>query len=83
MLPQKKSIEKAIEMAKKPHKSALQKLSMVLRKIGKTKEEVLMNTKTSIVKAKEAVALDVSDGDSWYVLGNAHLAHFFFDWHFL
>jgi len=50
---------------------------MVLRKLGKSEEEVLANTKTSIVKAKEAVALDVSDGDSWYVLGNAHLAHFF------
>lgn len=27
--------------------------------------------------AKEAVALDMTSGDSWYILGNAYIASFF------
>jgi hypothetical protein len=74
----------------KPDKVALQKLSMVLRKLGDTDEEKVANTRLSIEKAKLAVALDVRDGDSWCtfflilpnlndldVLGNSHLTHFF------
>lgn len=35
------------------------------------------NTEDSATIARDAVALDLGDGDSWYVLGNAQLAVFF------
>lgn len=35
------------------------------------------NVEESVVQAKQAVALDVKDGESWYVLGNAYLCKFF------
>jgi hypothetical protein len=31
------------------------------------------NVEESVREAKRAVALDVKDGESWYVLGNAYL----------
>ena len=34
-------------------------------------------TQESLRLAKEAVALDVGNGTSWYVLGNAYVASFF------
>jgi len=30
-----------------------------------------------VIVAKEALNLDLNDGDSWYVLGNAYLSNFF------
>ena len=35
------------------------------------------NVKESLDLANKAVMLDMTDGYSWYVLGNAHLTHFF------
>ncbi len=34
------------------------------------------NLKESVARAKEAIQLDMSDGESWYVLGNAYLSHY-------
>ena len=61
----------------KINKVSLRNLSMVLRQFGKTEEEKLEHVSSSVIKAREAVQLDVSDGTSWFVLGNAYLAQFF------
>lgn len=59
-----------------PNKVLLRKLSMVTRLLGgeEAKESA---TKESLQLAKQAVALDLTDGYSWYVLGNSHLSNFF------
>jgi len=60
------------------NKVSLRSLSMVLRQLPTAKtEEKVANIEDSLVKGKEAVALDTSDGLSWSVLGNAYFAHFF------
>ncbi|GBG73880.1 hypothetical protein CBR_g17592 [Chara braunii] len=41
-----------------------------------TPEEVEL-VKSSVQHAKDAVSLDVKDGNSWYTLGNAYLTQFF------
>lgn len=40
-------------------------------------EDRKKNYQDSIKLAKKAIALDMSDSQSWYVLGNAHLTNFF------
>ncbi|ETV86675.1 hypothetical protein, variant 1 [Aphanomyces astaci] len=60
-----------------PSKHALRSLSMLLRKMGTKPEEKSHNIKTSIVHAKQALNMDIQDGESWYVMGNAYLALFF------
>ncbi|XP_065828277.1 tetratricopeptide repeat protein 5-like [Oscarella lobularis] len=57
-------------------KVALRNLSMVLRQLSEG-EERSKNILLSVERAKEAIALDVTDGMSWYVLGNAYLSLFF------
>ena len=59
------------------NKVSLRNLSMVLRQFGNTREEKLKNINDSVTKAKEAIQLDVKDGTSWFILGNAYLAQFF------
>lgn len=59
------------------NKISLRNLSMVLRQFGNSREEKLQNINESVLKAKEAINLDISDGTSWFVLGNAYLAQFF------
>jgi tetratricopeptide (TPR) repeat protein len=64
-----------------PNKVSLRKLSMVSRFIGNP-EERASNVLESVKLAKEAIRLDLSDGESWCniysdVLGNAHLTNFF------
>jgi len=73
----KQSFENAIKHSEKPNKVALQQLSMALRHIPSDEEfDPEKNLRLAIVKAKEAIALDFADGDSWYFLGNAHLTLF-------
>jgi len=60
-----------------PDKVALRNLSMVLRQCGKTSQERIKMTEESVEKAKEAIQLDVKDGISWFILGNAYLSLFF------
>ena len=64
--------------------NALRNLSMVLRQIVKSpngepldESELKKNYQLSISLANKAIALDMSDSQSWYCLGNAHLTHFF------
>lgn len=61
----------------KPNAASLRQLSMLMRQMGDTPQERLANIKESVAKAKEAVAVDVTDPKSWYVLGNAYLSTFF------
>uniref|UniRef100_X1Z148 Tetratricopeptide repeat protein 5 OB fold domain-containing protein n=1 Tax=Capitella teleta TaxID=283909 RepID=X1Z148_CAPTE len=59
-------------------KVALRNLSMVLRQIkGGTQEERVTRIEESVDKAKEAVKLDIKDGASWLILGNAYFSLFF------
>lgn len=59
-------------------KRALRCLSMVIRKVPfQNDKEKLEALEESIQYAKKAVALDLKDSESWYILGNAHLTCFF------
>ena len=59
-------------------KRALRCLSMVIRKVPfQNDKEKLKALEDSIQYAKKAVALDLKDSESWYILGNAHLTCFF------
>ncbi|KAG9410670.1 hypothetical protein AC1031_018693 [Aphanomyces cochlioides] len=74
-----------------PSKQALRCLSMLLRRMGTKPEEMSRNIKTSIAHAKQALSMDIEDGESWCkctqvangtkispdVMGNALLALFF------
>ncbi|KAG8140731.1 hypothetical protein E2320_003391, partial [Naja naja] len=60
------------------NKGSLQNLSMVLRQLCTTSpDEHAQNVMDSVRQAKLAVQMDVRDGRSWYVLGNAYLSLFF------
>jgi len=60
------------------NKVSLRSLSMVLRQLATTSsEQKVHNIEESLVKGKDAVSLDTTDGVSWSVLGNAYFAHFF------
>lgn len=59
------------------NKESLRNLSVVLRQMGKDQAEQEAYVKESISKAKEAVAIDVTDGKSWTILGNAYMSMFF------
>ena len=51
---------------------------MCLRQIPITSDqEKVSNVEQGLVKGKEAVSLDTGDGQSWSLLGNAYLCHFF------
>ena len=68
----KNCFERALSQQK--NKVSLRNISIVMRQQdGVTKEQIEESVKIS----KEAVSLDVSDGTSWYILGNAYLAKFF------
>ena len=70
----KRSFESGLENCG-PNKEILRKLSMVIRLCDEEAKENAV--KESLQLAKQAVALDLTDGYSWYVLGNAHLTNFF------
>ena len=64
--------------------TTLRLLSMLLRQIRPNEktvkeqvEKAKENINESIKVAKEALALDFNDAESWYVLGNAYLGSFF------
>ncbi|XP_028649468.1 tetratricopeptide repeat protein 5 [Erpetoichthys calabaricus] len=59
------------------NKVSLRNLSMVLRQIRTSGEDYSTNVFESVNKAKQAVQLDIKDGTSWYILGNAYLSLFF------
>ena len=59
-----------------PNKETLRKLSIVYRFLEGPEEKKDLVIK-SIELAKQALNLDLTDGESWYILGNAHLTNFF------
>ncbi|XP_048041695.1 tetratricopeptide repeat protein 5 [Megalobrama amblycephala] len=61
------------------NKVSLRSLSMVLRQLppeGDTQEQSKRIVE-SVEMARQAVQLDVTDGTSWYILGNAYISMFF------
>ncbi|XP_032273803.1 tetratricopeptide repeat protein 5 isoform X1 [Phoca vitulina] len=60
------------------NKVSLQNLSMVLRQLRTdTGDEHSRHVLDSVRQAKLAVQMDVHDGRSWYILGNAYLSLYF------
>ncbi|TYK09157.1 tetratricopeptide repeat protein 5-like isoform X3 [Cucumis melo var. makuwa] len=66
-----------LALNKRPEKKLLCQLSMLERKMAQGTENEAKLVEESIQHAKEAVTLDVKDGNSWYNLGNACLTSFF------
>ncbi|XP_038891369.1 tetratricopeptide repeat protein 5-like [Benincasa hispida] len=66
-----------LALNKHPEKKLLCQLSMLERKMAQGTENEAKLVEESIQHAKEAVTLDVKDGNSWYNLGNACLTSFF------
>ncbi|MCO5591747.1 hypothetical protein L7F22_045739 [Adiantum nelumboides] len=64
-------------LKKGPNKKILRQLSMLERRIAKGSSNEAEAVEESIKHAKDAVSLDVKDGQSWYTLGNAYLTSFF------
>ncbi|XP_059932672.1 tetratricopeptide repeat protein 5 [Gadus macrocephalus] len=60
------------------NKVSLRNLSMVLRQLPSSAgEEQGKRVMESVDMARQAVQMDVSDGTSWYILGNAYVSLFF------
>ncbi|XP_073143478.1 uncharacterized protein [Henckelia pumila] len=68
-----------LALSKGPSKSILCQLSMLERRMAqdKSSEDKVKIVEESVKHAKEAITLDVQDGNSWYNLGNACLTSFF------
>ncbi|XP_076928264.1 uncharacterized protein LOC143592171 [Bidens hawaiensis] len=66
-----------LALSKGPNKRILSQLSMLERRMAQGAENQEEIVAESIKHAKEAIALDVKDGNSWYNLGNACLTCFF------
>ncbi|XP_078153200.1 uncharacterized protein LOC144548414 [Carex rostrata] len=64
-------------LSKGSNKKVLCQLSMLERSMSQGKEDQVTLVDESIKHAKEAVMLDIKDGNSWYNLGNAYLTSFF------
>ncbi|GMH15189.1 hypothetical protein Nepgr_017030 [Nepenthes gracilis] len=64
-------------LSRGPNKTVLCQLSMLERKMAQGSENQAEIVEESIQHAKEAITLDVKDGNSWYNLGNACLISFF------
>ncbi|EEF30149.1 Tetratricopeptide repeat protein, putative [Ricinus communis] len=67
----------SLALNKGPNKKILCLLSMLERRMAQGAENQAELVKESIRHAKDAIALDVKDGYSWYNLGNALLTSFF------
>ncbi|BFZ12632.1 hypothetical protein BsWGS_15671 [Bradybaena similaris] len=59
------------------NKVSLRNLSMVLRQLSGPPVEKVKLIEESVERAKEAVQMDITDGRSWLILGNAYLCEFF------
>ncbi|KAK3126840.1 hypothetical protein QOZ80_7AG0563620 [Eleusine coracana subsp. coracana] len=67
----------SLALCKGLDKRILSQLSMLERSMAQGSEDQLLLVEESIKHAKEAVMLDITDGNSWYNLGNAYLTSFF------
>ncbi|XP_069796975.1 tetratricopeptide repeat protein 5 isoform X2 [Narcine bancroftii] len=59
------------------NKVSLRNLSMVLRQLPAQGAEHCRNIQASVEQARQALQMDLTDGTSWYILGNAYLSLFF------
>ncbi|XP_044348721.1 tetratricopeptide repeat protein 5 isoform X5 [Triticum aestivum] len=66
-----------LALSKGADKKILCQLSMLERSMAQSSEDQALLVEESINHAKEAVMLDIKDGNSWYNLGNAYLTSFF------
>uniref|UniRef100_A0A0D9Y9B3 Tetratricopeptide repeat protein 5 OB fold domain-containing protein n=1 Tax=Oryza glumipatula TaxID=40148 RepID=A0A0D9Y9B3_9ORYZ len=67
----------SLALSKGADKKILCQLSMLERSMAQGSEGQAQLVEESIKHAKEAVMLDIRDGNSWYNLGNAYLTSFF------
>ncbi|PKA64572.1 hypothetical protein AXF42_Ash007318 [Apostasia shenzhenica] len=67
----------SLALSKGPNKKILCQLSMLERSMAQAGKKQAHFVEESIKHAKEAVMLDIKDGNSWYNLGNAYLTSFF------
>ncbi|CAN6483186.1 unnamed protein product [Victoria cruziana] len=67
----------SLALQKGPDKKILSQLSMLERRLAQGAKSRSEMVDESIRHAKQAVMLDVKDGYSWYILGNAYLTSFF------
>ncbi|CAL9150161.1 unnamed protein product [Musa hybrid cultivar] len=67
----------SLALSKGPNKKILCQLSMLERSLAQGAENKAASIEESIKHAREAVMLDIKDGNSWYNLGNACLTSFF------
>lgn len=67
----------SLSLKKGPNKKILRQLSMLERQLAQGTDNEAEIVEESIQHAKEAVMLDVKDGQSWYALGNAYSSSFF------
>ncbi|TVU33772.1 hypothetical protein EJB05_15579 [Eragrostis curvula] len=66
-----------LALSKGTNRKILCQLSMLERSMAQGSEDQALLVEESIKHAKEAVMLDITDGNSWYNLGNAYLISFF------
>jgi tetratricopeptide (TPR) repeat protein len=68
-------------IAQQKNKESLRKLSILLRNMPcpNGPAERSANLKESVDRAKAAIGMDIKDGESWYILGNAYLTLCFGD----
>ncbi|KAH8496086.1 hypothetical protein H0E87_019030 [Populus deltoides] len=66
-----------LALSKGANKKILCLLSMLERRMAQGSENQAQIVEESIQHAKDAITLDVKDGNSWYNLGNACLTSFF------
>nr|CAB3451831.1 unnamed protein product [Digitaria exilis] len=67
----------SLALSKGSDKKILCQLSMLERSMAQGSEDQELLVEESINHAKEAVVLDIKDGNSWYNMGNAYLTSFF------
>ncbi|KAF8731302.1 hypothetical protein HU200_016356 [Digitaria exilis] len=67
----------SLALSKGSDKKILCQLSMLERSMAQGSEDQELLVEESINHAKEAVMLDIKDGNSWYNMGNAYLTSFF------
>ncbi|KAL1105929.1 hypothetical protein V6Z11_D04G166500 [Gossypium hirsutum] len=66
-----------LALSKGPNKKILCQLSMLERRMAQGADNQAEMVEESIQHAREAITLDVKDGNSWYNMGNACLTSFF------
>ncbi|EES03034.1 hypothetical protein BDA96_03G186900 [Sorghum bicolor] len=67
----------SLALGKGPDKKILCQISMLERSMAQGSADQALLVEESIKHAKEAIMLDIRDGNSWYNLGNAYLTSFF------